>query len=737
MSDTQSTDLPGGEGQNSGATRTDGPISDSEEELLEQIRDDFRYCKEYWRENHDESAKDMDCVACIPPPDFQDDRANRPCIWPDEISQYVKQSNNNLRQNKRSIKISPRSEDATDQDAEHRQSYIRGIEYASKAQSIYSTAYEACTECGFGFWRVTLRITGSKGEQEPRIRRIPNQFTVYPDPDATEADFSDAAIYFVLDSMRQKTFARRYPKAKKRSFTPDDATRAPDWFHGDDITVAEYWTRTEHEAKDGEKTYTVKQRITNGVEILETNEWIGSWIPIFGVFGEELYVRNGGQSKRMFLSLVRRARALQTMLAYIASQEAEEIGMAPRAPLQGYKGQFDSVLHKTLHKEPRAYVEFNMPKDWNAQWGPPPLPSRSQFSPNLEAYEMAYERYRRGIQAAMGVGNLPTDAQRQNEKSGIALERIENQQAVGSFHFTDNFVRALGNTGIQLNELITKLAELDSLPKRLLGKDQKDEDVSLRVMPQNAPTPQAVAAEQEGLAPSSEHLDESDQFFAHRGMYEVTISDGPSYASQREAADEFADTIFKTVTEIAQVLPPGAVAKMLALAVKMKNIGTLGDEMSDVLDPKDNTGQQLQQAQQQIAQAQQAAQEMQAEIQKLKLEKAGKVIDNEYKTHMHEMQLSVDQKIAQLEADLKAYIANVQTKAQDASQRNELFQETQIENHHAAHEVGLQKDQQAHERGMAANAALTQAASQAADQQHQQVMAAQPPAGEDSTPGGD
>src|SRR5690242_1432751 len=141
------------------------------DKLLKRVREDFAYCRSYWRENYEEAAKDMDCMAGIPPKEFSDDRSGRPCIWPDETSQYIKQANNNLRQNKRSIKVSPRSEDATDKDAEHRQAYIYGIEYASKAQSIYSTGHESATECGFGFWRVTVKITGSNGEQEPRLKR--------------------------------------------------------------------------------------------------------------------------------------------------------------------------------------------------------------------------------------------------------------------------------------------------------------------------------------------------------------------------------------------------------------------------------------------------------------------------------------------------------------------------------------------------------------------------------------
>jgi hypothetical protein len=133
----------------------------------------------------------------------------------------------------------------------------------------------------------------------------------------------------------------------------------------------------------------------------------------------------------------------------------------------------------------------------------------------------------------------------------------------------------------------------------------------------------------------------------------------------------------------------------------------------------------LQQLQQQLQMAQQASQEMQGEIQKLHLERAGKVIDNEYKMQMKQFEGAIDSKIAQLNADLKAYIANVQTKAQDASERQQLFQETQIENHHAAHEIAMQKDNQAHEHTIADKQAVHAALTQASDQNHQQTMAQQ------------
>jgi hypothetical protein len=684
------------------------PEKPDNEALLKQIRDDFNYCKSYWQENYQQSELDMQMVACIPPKEFEDDRKDRPCIWPDEVSQYVKQANNNLRQNKRSIKVSPRSEDATDQDAEHRQAYIRGIEYASKAQSIYSTAFEAAIECAFGYWRINCRVTGPNGEQEPRIVRIPNQFTVYPDPDARESDLSDSNIYFVTDSIRESTFARKYPNAERKSFRSGDVEHGTDWSDGRNIIVAEAWQRKEVKKQDGETRYEVTQYITNGFEILETNKWIGSWIPIIGVFGEEIYIRNSGQSKRMFLSLIRRARAPQTMLAYIASQEAQEFGMAPQAPFMVIKGSVDPEEWKDAHRIPRAYLEYDKPPDWNAQTdGPVPPPSRPQFMPNAQAYEIARESWRRAIQAAFGLTPLPTSAQRQNEKSGVALEKIQNQEAIGSFHFTDKFVAALHNTGQQLNELITKLAELDSLPKQLLGKDQKDEDLPLRVASQD-------------LDAASEQLDEAKQFFAHRGQFQVTISDGPNYQSQREEGSAFADTLLQSLPSLG--LAPQVMQAIVAIAIKLKNIGILGQEIADLLSPPDPNNIPPQ-AKAILAQAQGQVQQLQAEVQQLRLEKLGKVTEIQGKKDLAQSEFVTRMAEADKDRETKIAVAEIMTKFQQMGERVQAVEDLMKQFHEQAHEVAMTQQTQKHEKEMAASAAAQAAVSQASDQAHQSQMA--------------
>jgi len=704
--------------------------SQKDQDLLKRIRDDFRYCQNYWREVRDEMSVDMRYVSGDPwdPKDRAEREDNdRACAEPDELSQYLKQANNNLRQNKRAIKVSPKSEGATDKYAEIRSDIIRGIEYKSQAQAAYTTAFEQCTESGIGVARIVTEYINPPDHPdwaavEPRIKRVPNQFTWLPDPDAKEADLSDQEKSFLIESIRQTEFARKYPNAEKTSFSADDFAAAPDWFKGENVIIAEAWY-VEHtkrkklrvESPEGptsvyedelpekhgkkvlnERTETkrkVVQYITNGVEILERNEWPGSWIPLCGMFGEEIYVNDGGQSKRMILSLIRRARFPQKMLAFIASQELEEFGMAPRAPFIGYKGQFTDPNWPIINKVPQAFIEVEPQVD-QSTGQVLPLPSRPQFEPNTQAYEISRESWRRAIQAAIGVTPLPTAAQRQNEKSGVALEKIQTQEAIGSFHFIDNHDRFLANIGRQLNELITNIMDTP----RHVSVRKADGSHGL------------VALSINGKLPEGANPDEA--FDPTKGEYDVTISTGPSYLSQREEAASFADTLIQNLQELAALLPQGAGAQLLAMAVKLREIGPIGDQIVKIIegDPEGQLAQ-GQQAMAKLQQQTQVLQETQAELQKLQFEKAARVVDNQAKAQIEQIRAANDQKLAQLANDIKVLTALITAKTQHADQEFEMYKTFWMENHKAAHEAGMQAVDQAHESNMAdKNAAIAQSA---------------------------
>lgn len=679
--------------------KTERDISQAERDLLKEIREDYRHFLDYWRTNRDEMSMDMRFAsghAFTPDEEARRRALDRPCETPDELSQYVKQTNNNLRQSKRDAKITPASEDANQDDAEKRESVLRGLNHRGNFQAAFQTAFEQCTWCSQGVFGISIKYTdSSKQHSEPRPRRIANQFSALLDPYAKEADYSDQEKAFIVDRIRKSNFTRLYPNAQKRSFGPEDSKIAPDWILGEELIIAEAWrkaseldTKFDSSIKEGE----IIQYMTNGIEILDTVHWPGSWIPVIPILGEELYVEEEGNSKRMYLSQIRRARVAQKMLAFIASGEIEEFGQAPRTKYIGYDGQFTSPDWETINVDPKAYISVPILADPTDPTKVLPLPTLVQFNPHAQEYETAGEVWRRRVQAGIGVMPLPTQALRQNEKSGIALEKIQNQEAVGSYHFTDNADRALVNYARQMNELITKVM----VNPRQVGVKLKDDSHSLmHIVSGDHPEPDGAKPEE------ILHVDQ--------GEYDVTILTGPSYQSEREEQSSFVDTLLQNLQTLP--IPPPIATKILALAIRMKNLGHLGDQIAKMLDPEQGDPQaQLQGAQAQAAQMQQAMGEMGAELQKLKLEKQGKVVDNEYNLKLEQLKQNFEVWKVQVTLDNARAIAEIQTKAQIAIERTRQIQEVETELHSAAHEAAMsaQEHGQTLEQGQQAAALAPQ-----------------------------
>ena len=691
----------------------------TEETLLREIREDYDYFRDFWRENHEEAKVDLRFVSGDPwePSDrrAREDN-NRPVLCPDELDQYLNATINNLRQNKRAIKVTPRGSGANDADATKRSAIIRGIEYKSNAQSAYTNAFENAINCGLGFFRVTTKVVGKDGDQEPRIKIIENPLSVLMDPNAKEADFSDQKRCFVMDVMRKRDFEKAYPKAEKKSFTADDASIAGDWLTTENILIAEYW-RVDDYDENGDHGK-VTQYITNGLEILDKTSWLGSWIPIIAVTGKKVYKPAGGEMKRFYYSMIRKARGPQMMLAYIASQEAEEYGMMPRAPIIGYVGQFetDSEAWDNANKVPVTRLMIDPVVD-GSNGQVLPLPQRSPFSPNASAYEIGFERWRRSVQSAMGITPLPTAAQRQNEKSGVALDKIQSQQAVGSFHFTDNFDRAIENAGRQLDELITKVMDT----ARQVGTREPDDSHNMMHV-----VPNGQQAQQQ---PGEQPVNPEDVFDPSRGEFDVTISTGMSYQSQREEASSFVDTLIGEMGNLP--LSPQTKATLLARAISLKDIGPIGDELAKIIDPQGDGEPVPPQAQQMIAQLQEqgkqlnaACQHYEGVIQQLQQEKQAKVVDNDSKMAIEKMKL-----------EGAVAVAEINTKSQNLSERIATFDDMMKQFHDQAHDRAMASQQQAHQKDMSQQGAQQQqdaqaqqadATSQQSAQDAQQQQDAQP-----------
>lgn len=705
-----------------------------EEKLLAEIRNRFDYTKDYWSEIYTAGDEDMKFVALDPWPAAekrQREQAVRPCLVMDEINQNVNQLINSVRQNKRAVKVVPRGFGANDKTAEMRGDLIREIEYKSNAQSAYICGFENICNRSFGGWKIVRRYVNEKSfDQELRIVRIPNPKSSYPDPDCKEQDFSDAKFWFLLDLCPRREYKERYPKATIVDFDSEMYKQATNWITEETVQVAEYWkvivtermlyhVKTEHgpvamfedelpagfiDGADfkkrllGEretKQHSVKQYITNGLEILEENDEPGKYIPIIWGTGKELYLDDGSGPKRMLVSLVRGARDPQMMVNYAATAEAEMLGMTPKTPWIAIAGQLHNPEDwQNAATTPVTVLEYKAMLDGMPPGTILPPPARQPYVAAIEPHEMVKESARRSVQSGMGLAPLPTNAQKINDKSGVALQTIDDSEDRGTFHFIDNFEMMLEHNGRVLDDKIPWVydAEGRSVGMRNSKEEHRVQKINVKEDPDSSLT---------------------------LGEHEITITTGPSFQSEREQTNEFVKTIVPELVNIVQ--DPTQRAKLLARLVQTQNIGPMGDEIVKILDPDANdqaAQQMIGQLQTKLAASEQIVVGLQTENQKLYAEKQGKIVDNQFKASE-----------ADKDRQVKLEIAQITAKSQDKQQRDSLWAELQTELHAAAHEAATQAVQHAHEQKLAQLQAQTAQQQQASDQAHQQQMAEQEPAG--------
>jgi hypothetical protein len=699
-----------------------------------EIRECYQEYRDAWREIRDEAAADMRAIS-PEGPWTQEDRdarkgSGRPCIHLDQLNQFLAQINGNARKSKRAIKTIPKGNGANDQDAKKRSAAIMGIEERSQAQPIYLGAFQSQIERSYGFSVIRTEYKDdSSFDMEILIKPIVNPDTVLLSPHYRQPDASDIQDAFLLELIPKSKFKALYPKARVTDFGDDDLNDSTitDWIREKYVQRAEFWkVQTTYETlllvetAKGSVVFTeaewksaraagikgevkrdrkkeigeVFQYMTNGIDILDKVPWDGTRIPIISCLGPERWTTEGGTAKRELLSMVRFARDPQMLLDYFASGECEEAGQIPKSPFVGAKGQFESdeKAWDEVTKVPHAYLQYDIVLDSGGAQAPPP--ARPVWTPNFEIWEVAKEAAIRAIQAGMGITPLPDAAQRRSQKSGVALEKIDDMISLGAFPFIDRFENGyLYNAGWQINELIMPI--LDTQREMPISEPDGKRGTMQLVGNTSHPLNDDGTYEVQGL--------DAGHLHTGKGDFDVTITTGPSYQSEREEQDEFADSLIENMANLPQPGTPQA------LTIRMRpTLGPVGQQIADVFDPPPPDPNMPPQAQAQIQQLTAQLQQALTENAGLNMERAGKVLEQQTKLIMQQMKEDGDNQRAQLANDIKVLLAEISAKAQSASERAQMYQEFMIENHGAAHEAALQAMQHQHDAQQAAQLAKLQ-----------------------------
>ena len=547
--------------------------NDADDDLLAQARDRLTTALAALGESREDELDDLKFMAGNPdnqwqwPADVLATRGAvqgqtinaRPCLTINKLPQHVKQVTNDQRQNRPSGKVIPADDKADIEVAEIFDGIVRHIEYISDADVAYDTACDCQVTYGEGYIRLLTEYCDEKGfDQDIRIGRIRNPFSVYMDPMIQDPCGSDAEWCFITQDVEKEEYERLYPNAEPISTMEsrgvgDESLAA--WLGEDTVRIAEYFyiehsTETLHmypgsvsamknspEAQQIEQmglkpaktrevdVKRVKWIKTNGYEVLERRDWAGKWIPVIRVVGNEFEVEG-----RLYVSgLVRNAKDAQRMYNYWVSQEAEMLALAPKAPFIGYGGQFEGYENqwKTANVTNWPYLEVN-PDVTDGQGSVLPLPQRSQ--PPMAQTGL--------IQAKMGASDDIKSTTGQydsslgatsNERSGRAILAREKQGDTGTYHYVDNLARAIRYTTRQIVDLIPKIYDTRRIA-RIIGID--GETSSAKIDPsQQQPVTKVVD-------PNNPSIVIEKIYNPGVGKYDVCVTTGPSYMTKRQESLE-------------------------------------------------------------------------------------------------------------------------------------------------------------------------------------------------------
>jgi hypothetical protein len=712
------------------------------EDLLDEIRTNFDTAVTEWEDIREEGKIDMQYIADGPwsaKERKQREAEDRPCLVYDELGQYTGQAIGDMRQNKRAIKVTPKGDGANDATATMRAGMIREVEYKSNAQAAYATAFENMVQRSYGYFKLTTRYCDSHSfDQELRIIAISNPDSVLLDPYAKEPDWSDMGHAFEIESFSEKAFLKRWPDAEVKSFDGHYLVEAPRWIFADRIQVANYW-RVEKKTRkmlliDGgaeglAKVYldelpkgskidgnqvaiahpkgghvafplkalrkvddpTVIQYVTNGVEILEKNvtKWLE--IPIVPVFGPEEWVDDGAGAKRRLRSMVRRARDAYMSYCYVRTNEVEVTGMIPKVLYMGYAGQFNTKTPwDAVNKVALPYGEVNAVTTATGA-AILPLPQRQLYAPPIESLEMEASSFRMAIQSAMGIGGMLNGQRSQNQdaKSGKAIEALDRQESQGTYVFISNFERALERAGRLADDALDWVYDTDN---REVGTRSPDDKYSPAVINQKDPRGNPVG------------------FQTNKGDHGVTISVGPSEQSTRDAANDFVDTLMNI---------PGIPPKIMGLAVRLKALGPIGDQIADAFDPQGGAPPIPPAVQQHMAQSNEMVAKLTQAVNTLQMKLDAKIPELQSKERMHAQDLDFQREKLAVEASIGA------AKIGSAEAIERLNIETDLINKERGlastqiHEKTMQAADQLHQAGMQQAGAAADAGAQASDQAHE------------------
>jgi hypothetical protein len=557
---------------NTGDKRT----SDKHEDLLSRIRDRYKVMAEYDRENRLCAQEDFRFLN-VPgeqwEPHVKSARGNRPMYEFNKTRVFAKRIINAMRMARPAGKVRA-AENGDKQTADVFDGLARNIFNTSDFDTIMDQAAEYQVASGMAGWRVNTKYsTTTAFDQDIRIEAIRNPFSLYCDPGAKDLLGRDALDWIITEKISKKSYELRYPDADAVDWEGEGAAfdDESDWDDGEFVRIVEYWWKEPYTKKivqlsdgtavDAEdlvdqqldpsltvvkerevKCMRVKMCIASGDAVLEgPTEWAGEEIPLVRVFGEYVMV----DGKPSWFGIVRFAKDAQRSYNVSRTAIAETIAMTPQGKWVGTFDNFQGIEKEVAeaHEKNFPFLAFKPDKKTGII---PSWMGGAQVPTGLanEAMMASDE-----LKSIIGIFDASLGA-RSNEASGRAIQARQAQGDIATFNYQDNMSKGIRRTYEIVIDLMPRIYDTERIV-RIIGQDQAEKFVQINAKKFN---------------PETGKVDVINDL--SRGTYDVVVTVGPNFATQRMEAME-------TYTQLAQANP-----QMWAIAgdLMMKNMDLPGSE---------------------------------------------------------------------------------------------------------------------------------------------------------------
>lgn len=477
------------------------------------------------------------------------------------------------------VSVYPATDSTNKDQAQALAGLIRAIEYKSTAKAAYGYALDCAMRGGLGAWREVAKELGK--EILIVAERIDDPTTVYPDPNSKLPDYSDAKELFHMQLMDVEEFAKTFPDAAQ-----DIEFKDSNEFHDNCVTIWEYYR-----IDDSDGVVTLDHYLFTPGTILsyELDNHLHR-IPYHVVTGQRFWADDHVE----YYGITHWCRPAQRAINYFLSEALNRFANHPKSVLVSEKGVIDNELvawQRSLNDPDFAlFTAAGKLGGWKLM---DPAPDVTPYL-NFATQMMDFMRLCTSV--------YPDASQKDVvAQSGEAIKQAMSQAGLGTYHIIDSLKTQLKGCGDVYLDFIAAYWYDDVVRP---GRNVDGSTKMISIGPTTIRGP----------------ITNIDYYY---GDFGVTISDGVSYASQKDAARQELQELIKQGAEWSPALlvyylqlTPVSGLEEAANIIKMYLPQNVQDYLSTVGDGDLSPSEQVQQLAQKVSQLNQQSQQQNDLLQK-------------------------------------------------------------------------------------------------------------------------